>query len=618
MLRSVCFKNFVHFKEKQFLDFQGAGPFIFIGENGAGKSSVLEGIRRCLHTELSTSVSSSFENDKLSYFICIFETEPMKKENDAGSLKKENDADPLKKKGTDPLKKEYVICGVVVIPKSWEDMTLRYKFAMYYPERNKPMQKHLLCVNTKDGRIHVHAFKTPGSKENVDSKQKFIKAIFENTPDIDECIETFLLSELDPARPIEETENEDGPLDLLTNRIVFTFPLRSIGPLQWSESERIRHDKREENYAEAERRCEIIKSFLMDENQTRFDRTKEGQIFKALTKSEAYSFGLSDDSSNSDRQLLLNGSTFALLKAPEGILEAKAFSILMSGKQYKTIILEEPDRGMHPQFIERMVHLIKQYESEKRVILTTHNTAFISPWTLSDCFVFRQNYNECCIVSGKAIAMDTKKPKKQRIFMKKLRLLTSDHLSDILFAKKVLFCEGDSDFLFITELKQQILSGDAKTICIFKGDTFDYMKLEDSLVELTIVKLNGKGNTKLCQSVSKEIKLDAFFLLDKETGGKGEKFGDDTNVFIWKYGDIEDMVIKMCMSNVKLKSDLSEQNVTVNLDKFQKKKESNEKLFLREDVSIASIRTGVKLILEQCKPESDLVSFIRFLYLGKA
>ncbi|XP_045204561.2 uncharacterized protein LOC123557255 [Mercenaria mercenaria] len=800
MLRSVRFKNFVHFKEEQFLDFQGAGPFIFIGENGAGKSSVLEGIRRCLKTELSTSVSSSFENDKLSYFICIYETDRIKKGNDAGSLTKKNDADPLKKKnetnpleketdtdqlkkekdtdplkkdyetapltkenetgpfmkenetdplmkkneidplmkkkktdplmkeeetdpfikkyetdslmkenetdpslkenetnplmkengtdpslkenetnplmkenGTDPSKTEYVICGFVVIPdgiavdymasshisvtegtenisnknvikeskdgnealltkldkeiesersetgiyninentvngltypessKSLENVSLRkhrtyYKFSMYYPERNEPMQKHLLRVNTANRRLHVHAVKTLDLNENVDFKQKFIDAIFKNTQNIDEYVEPFLLTELNPAKlevSIEESENEDGPLDLLTNRIVFTFPLRSIGPLQWSESERIRHDKREENYAEAEKRCEIIKSFLKDRNQTRFDRTREHQIFNALTKSDAYVFDLSDDSSDSDSHLRLNGEMFALLKAPEGILEAKAFSILMSGKQYKTIILEEPDRGMHPQLIERMVHLIKQCQSDKRVILTTHNTAFISPWSLSDCFVFRRTNKECCIVPGKAITKDTKKPKKDRIFMKKLRLLTSDHLSDILFAKKVLFCEGDSDFLFLTELKHQILSGEAKQIHIFKGDIFDYTKLEDSLIELTIIKMNSKDNTGMCQTVSKIIKLDAIFLLDKATGERKEKHKDEKNVFFWEDGDIEDMIIEMCKCNDNLITELSGQNVTVNPKKLHKTKNPNEKLFLRDDVTIANVRTAV-------------------------
>lgn len=37
-----------------------------------------------------------------------------------------------------------------------------------------------------------------------------------------------------------------------------------------------------------------------------------------------------------------------------GIVEAKQFSLLMAEEQFQTICLEEPDRGMHPQMIERM------------------------------------------------------------------------------------------------------------------------------------------------------------------------------------------------------------------------------------------------------------------------
>jgi predicted ATP-binding protein involved in virulence len=64
----------VKFKEYQVMDFSGKGPFIFIGENCTGKSSVFEGIRRCLKLEYSTSISSVFDENFPSYFICNFET----------------------------------------------------------------------------------------------------------------------------------------------------------------------------------------------------------------------------------------------------------------------------------------------------------------------------------------------------------------------------------------------------------------------------------------------------------------------------------------------------------------------------------------------------------------
>lgn len=72
MLRQMLFKNFIHFKEFQLLTF-GNGSHFFIGANSSGKTSALELIRRCMSSDINTSISSSYDEKKNAYAFCIFD-----------------------------------------------------------------------------------------------------------------------------------------------------------------------------------------------------------------------------------------------------------------------------------------------------------------------------------------------------------------------------------------------------------------------------------------------------------------------------------------------------------------------------------------------------------------
>jgi predicted ATP-dependent endonuclease of OLD family len=192
---------------------------------------------------------------------------------------------------------------------------------------------------------------------------------------------------------------------------------------------------------------------------------------------------------------------FALIKTPEGILAAKEFSILISSKQFKTILFEEPERGMHPQFVERMVQIMKQEKNNKRVILTTHQKGIVTPWTIPDTFIFRRSENGNQIISGKSILN-----KKNIESMKNMRLLTSHNITDIFFARKVLFYEGDSEELFLRELKSQILAGECSiTANVFNGNKAKSDEFRKILIEYTFIKMNGKGQSELYHKISGKL-----------------------------------------------------------------------------------------------------------------
>ncbi|XP_060570753.1 uncharacterized protein LOC132729034 [Ruditapes philippinarum] len=604
MLRSVLFKNFVKFEKYQVMDFSSDGPFILIGENGSGKSSVLEGIRRCLKLKLSTSMSSIFDTKTMSYFICTAET--------AGLQDEKN-----------------VIFGIVAMPKkgampkignellNQSSLFWFYKFA--FSKDDQIFIDLISSSEVSEGEVELIV-----SNSYTCSDGAFIKAVLNPKPkehDIETCIDSIFGNLYTDQTPCSDKLGQ--LLCDLTKQFVLTFPLRSIGPLQWSESTRITSAWRKENYNEAEKRCEIIKHFLEDNGET-FDKDKEKEYFQHLTQIENYDFTL-----EGGKISLPKG--FALLKTPEGILEAKAFSILISSKQYRTILLEEPDRGMHPQILDRMIEIIHQEKDKKRVILTTHRKAFITPWTVSDTFIFKHTKanKETRIVSGTDLFTNRKDGS-----MNKKALLTSHNIPDILFASKVLFYEGLSEHLFLGELRSQILAGtDSVTSGVFEDDKVEANKrLKKSLMEYTLVCMNGRDNQTFYHNISKKLGLDFLILLDKdilykqlekekrknrikmetrdELATKREEYLKEKNVFFWFDGAIEDMVQAMCKKNQGLKDKLAEQKMEFPPE-VRECTSNGPKLFLHKGIKKVHITESVKLLLGYCRLEDDLAELIK-------
>lgn len=68
----MLFKNFIHFKEFQLLTFKNGSHF-FNGANSSGRTSPLEIIRRCMSSDINTSISSSYNENKNAYAYCKFD-----------------------------------------------------------------------------------------------------------------------------------------------------------------------------------------------------------------------------------------------------------------------------------------------------------------------------------------------------------------------------------------------------------------------------------------------------------------------------------------------------------------------------------------------------------------
>ena len=581
MLRRVVLENFVNFTTRQEIKFEeNESPYILVGENGSGKSVIFEGIRRCLKSSVSTTRSSLSDKSKPGFFFCKYDTTRCK----------------------EAVLQNYrnLYTGII--------------------RTNDTVYKFVSTAST----FFIDIDAPPGDGQ---SQQRWNNFEVTDTSEadslfqmLDKDVDGITIQKLfdhEHKSKLEKSKVETI-LDILDKYIVLTFPLRSIGPLQWSKSKNINSKQTEANYKAASKRDEIITYFL--ENQNEFNLKLHDSIFQNLTGNSKLTFNFlegpntSENLDSIDRYIHVTSTDarlpvgqYAFLKTPEGILEAKYFSIIMSNKTFKTIILEEPDHGMHQQMVERMLALI-QRDKEKCVILSTHNTGFVNFMTIPQLIICRKTYADpdkavsSVIISGKVMGAvrlpneskpkwsvegtDSKKPS-----TKTLRALMRGHFATLIFARRVLFCEGDSDFLFLTALMENIIrwsSGAANVLRLAKLEAEKNKELlQDICVSLHVVNMDGWHNSGLFWQVCHLLKLDEHYFvcdldaivndqrtqlktnewMEKTRGDKYKRLRqyfssklidsskvrsvlrEEFNCFAWKDGTIEDMVMSLCRSD---------------------------------------------------------------------
>ncbi|KAL3873720.1 hypothetical protein ACJMK2_036810 [Sinanodonta woodiana] len=489
MLRAVRLNNFVKFRNDCMFSFREGGAYFFVGENGSEKSSVLEGIRRCLSRDANTSFSGFPDESKPSYIICEYEMPD-------GCLLSD-------------CKK--VFTSFLYIP----DTTSTYKYAknvllvkkdevfIEFIERENDayLMKHRTCSfqDEEEQNIRKEIFKylplctkdSDSSDNNITTLLAFLKKLLYAKREDTVASET--------ADKHSEVENV---LSSLENSLVFTFGQRSLGPLLWSKSKLIAIPKRDKNYRTARGKCEIINYFLSNSNS--YDTQKEDKIFRLLTNQANYVFYLKKDGLVSVK---LDGDGVEVLKLSEGILEAKYLSLLLACKEHFTILLQEPDRGMHPQMIKLIRDIVLPEVKDKTTIIVFHNPIIISSWCIPRTYKFYKIRD-----GDKLISKMYKIP----------RLLASEDYVCILFARNVIFVEGQSDFFFVKAIIEHIMTqpNDKSTQRVLNlalsGETKNTQQFLTFLASLHVVKLSGEKNKHKWKYVSRELGLSGWFLLDRD------------------------------------------------------------------------------------------------------
>ncbi|CAG2248903.1 unnamed protein product [Mytilus edulis] len=257
MLRSISTHNFIHFIKPQRLEFKDGTNYI-VGGNSTGKSAIFELIRRSLSNDINTTSSSFTIDSSIAYSICHFKIPDGIKQQfpcnptDIISglfVEKANEGDE------GPL--SYYYYKVLVMTKelnSLEILITRFE-GLRSCNSDELHSKLYLYYNFNNGKVS-ESIKELMKEGNHGTYHKSILSLFV------EIKQNAIFDE-----NICNQDKVDNLFKSLEDGYVSVLPMRSIGPLQWTRSEKNCHSERKNNYTIACQRAEIINN-LLDSDKT--------------------------------------------------------------------------------------------------------------------------------------------------------------------------------------------------------------------------------------------------------------------------------------------------------------------------------------------------------------
>lgn len=562
MLRTITLKNFVHFKDKTVIQLttsnipanpnrnrkkkteksQNGTDYcnslnIFVGANFCGKSTIIELIRRCMTHEINLLKTKSYDNESVAYVFCKF-----------NGLDQKNDE---------------VFSGIIKEPQRPGDRVEKLFKIFIYIENNEVVLRSISLHTGKTyyGVLNHRYLKEIRSLEDeaADERDNRITKLLE------------MIKSLNYKRCCSEIRNKPSWKDI-EDRFIATFPLRGIGIVQWTKSKNIRVKR---NYKSACERAEVLSTLLTQKHRDQIDEELEREIFNFLTSPEVFRF-----KHKSDGHIFVqhnNSEEFPLLKTSEGILEAKMTSLLLANDKVKTLCLEDAERGMHPQMIERLKTILCREGRNKTIIVVTHSPYFIDTITVKNTHVFFRKTTDdsnsyFCSVRNVANCSAVS------------NVSSIELLRTLLFATKVLLVEGPTD----REVVQGIFT-QWKRNMIKSSEN----KIEDMYKDITtyqVVSLNGCRNSKNVLSFCRQINLQCLCILDLDVFVKS-RVQNDTKV-IYKFENLNHLSESTFQNYVG--KELSEFSRSEDSKLLSESMESNDDTFVWRDGALEDmIRSSI-------------------------
>lgn len=136
---------------------------------------------------------------------------------------------------------------------------------------------------------------------------------------------------------------------------------------------------------------------------------------------------------------------------PEGFFHAFLIAFLISNPMVKTILLDEPNRGMHPLQIRRLQRILslKSLQEDKVIIVATHAPDMVHTSQISQIFRFQQLHSGFVEVRRTSI-----KPNNRDV-----RFISSVESRELFFTRRIIWVEGDTDRRFCEALLKLIDEG---------------------------------------------------------------------------------------------------------------------------------------------------------------
>jgi len=497
MLKRLAFENFIHFEKKQTLKFIEPGSYYIVGENASGKSSIFELIRRCFSSTINKSVSSLVDPSKPAYVASHYVTSSELAKNIGnivtkrlqleGTFKAHNVYSYMQVKCHDDGKRIQRL--VALVENSESDAMLLFDDNVYSLEKNQ------FKLGSLDKQHSYHSHKNLSQDTAI---LRLIENIFEKDEDMN--FQTELEHTVKSMKVLPKVDSKDNTLcetvlKCIEDKFVSTFPMRSLGSLQWSKSEHATMEKRDENFEMPSEKAEILKDMLglhFDKEEER----KEAFIFNGLTYPLTFTVSAEKESGKTFIKITNENSNIQseLLKDTEGIIEAKQISLILSCKSFETICLEEVERGMGPLMIERLRDLMMECVKNKTVVITSHHPYFLSQWTIHRTFVCKKYLSEHKHMRHRVM----------RVNLPFATKLSNDEMKAIIFSSKVLFVKDSADKIIITAIFNHILDSHPKCVSYFKEDLSTVQKF---VANILIVCMNGCVTHQHTQDIQENLDI---------------------------------------------------------------------------------------------------------------
>ena len=500
---------------------------IFVGENGSGKSSIFEFIRRCLSSEITKTESNKCDPEQAAFAKCDFDFEEnpwdemqsliplsekimIKKASDHPEEKLSISFEPIVKEAK---KKEVVVC--IVYKKG--NTPVKYKLLkLIFQDQDQTQSSILLLERTLD--TEVKDFMITGEVREVNELLKLVDGeenTLETVEKLIKKLEELLNAHLKIVTSSQErymkgfVEAVYGKLFGKEGRTSFLFAHRGLAPLDSSLSDKMSRGKQnyEDTVSKAELMAVMLRKIEGDKGKADEDEkaeTRYKNLANEILGNESFEFKAVGRNNVIMIDKENNNAEVELLKAPEGVYEAHVIALLLtevSKDKYFTLCLDEPNKCMHPAQVERLREILLRKIKDGRcsIVCSTHSRDMISFDTWKHVHYFRRLEGGNLYL--KQVPHDT--------CYVDMFTRGSQQYGDILFARRCLFLEGISDCRFFNTLLRI-------------WDDENYSKAENDpnsgqvqhFQGITVLELGGSENWKLVKKFCINIGIPFLIWLD--------------------------------------------------------------------------------------------------------
>ena len=523
MLKRLVFHGLGLFEDQAEVEIEGftetrlnleskGGLAILVGENGCGKSSVFEFIRRCMSEEISKRESR--RTGELAFAICEFEFEKeiQKAFVPVLELIDERKISPRSNVVDQELSNIKIYSSIIYK----QSTNVRYKFIIL---SSKDAFSPIMLYQWKDlsnDERKTEYFVCPKAYEAFHMAQSLLQGNTNQTSLITEILEklrsSYIPYDRDVTSIIKDIYSE---LFGQNGRVKFVFAHRGVGPMDSSLSTKMSQPG-PVNFEDTIARAELFANMLdkLGEETSDSYRTYQSITLETLGH-DKYKFVKKSGSQVIMKDKMNPDSETDLLKSPEGVYEAHLFAIVSSvAEPYSTLCFDEPNRCMHPALIDRFRRTVLKLARKKKltIILTTHSRDFIRADTWHHIYYFKRS-------SGN---LTCQKVPKFGTF--EINLFTRGALAirDALFARRCLFVEGERDVRFVntfihgTNLLEKALSRNSSKQTLSSHDL-------EHIRDTTVIELGGCGNHPKVPNLCHRLKIPFLVLLDGDMWERSKK-----------------------------------------------------------------------------------------------